>query len=137
MVKKIVLSLILFAFLLNFVVPYTTIAPTWLSSPYFRAGNNKVINKNTGNSSTPTYTFTFSSALTGIPNLAYGVKNYRGIFLLTCRDWSVERDELWNKKDRFDSKYIFSFYSIVRFRKFIFVGSTFYCNRSLISTSFE
>jgi hypothetical protein len=37
-----------------------------------------VISTLTGNTSTPTYTFTFSSALSGVPNLAYGIKNYRG-----------------------------------------------------------
>jgi hypothetical protein len=59
---------------------YTATSPTWLTSAYFRAGNENVIIKKTGNNTTPTYTFTFSSALSGTPNLAYGVKNYRGNF---------------------------------------------------------
>jgi hypothetical protein len=57
---------------------YTSAAPKWLTSPYFRAGNEAVIKVLTGNNTTPTYTFTFSSALPGLPNLAYGIKNYRG-----------------------------------------------------------
>lgn len=80
MVRKMLFSLILFAYMLYLSVCYATSAPTWITSPYFRSGNNRVINRNTGNNTTPTYTFTFSSALTGIPNLAYGVKSYRGIF---------------------------------------------------------
>lgn len=58
---------------------YTTAEPQWLTSPFFRAGNEAVIRTLTGNNTTPTYTFTFSSALPGLPNLAYGIKNYRGI----------------------------------------------------------
>jgi hypothetical protein len=58
---------------------YTTSSPQWLTSSYFRAGNEAVIQTLTGNNTTPTYTFTFSSALPGLPNLAYGIKNYRGI----------------------------------------------------------
>lgn len=57
---------------------YDSVAPTWLTSPYFRAGNQAVIKTLTGNNQTPTYTFTFSSPLTGLPSLAYGIKNYRG-----------------------------------------------------------
>jgi len=73
------LFIYIFSVLLYFeVYSYTAASPTWMVSPYFRAGNNKVIQTKTGNSSKPTYVFTFSSALSGIPNLAYGVKNYRG-----------------------------------------------------------
>lgn len=61
---------------------YTTSQPRWLSSPFFRAGNEAVIKTLTGKDKTPTYTFTFSSALPGLPSLAYGIKNYRGIFNL-------------------------------------------------------
>ena len=57
---------------------YTSVPPTWLTSPYFRAGNQAVITTLTGNNLTPVFTFTFSSPLTGIPNIAYGIKNYRG-----------------------------------------------------------
>jgi hypothetical protein len=55
-----------------------TQSPTWITSNYFRAGNEAVIKTLTGNTSTPNWTFTFSSALNGYPNLAYGIKNYRG-----------------------------------------------------------
>jgi hypothetical protein len=59
---------------------YTSAAPTWLTSSYFRAGNEAVISTFTGSSvPSTTYTFTFSSALPGIPSLAYGIKNYRGM----------------------------------------------------------
>ena len=57
---------------------YTSVSPTWLTSSYFRAGNQIIISSATGNSSKPSFVFTFSSALSGIPNLAYGIKNYRG-----------------------------------------------------------
>ena len=57
---------------------YISEPPVWLTSPYFRAGNEDVIATLTGSDSTPTYTFTFSSALPGVPNLAYGIKNYIG-----------------------------------------------------------
>ena len=54
------------------------VQPVWVTSNYFRAGNEAVINSLTGSSVTPMYTFTFSSALPGIPNLGYGIKNYEG-----------------------------------------------------------
>jgi hypothetical protein len=58
---------------------YTTSDPTWLTNHYFRAGYEVVISSFTGSSVPSTdYTFTFSSALPGIPNLAYGIKQYRG-----------------------------------------------------------
>jgi len=56
----------------------SAVSPTWITSNYFRAGNQKVIAVLTGNSSLPQYTFTFSSPLNGTPSLAYGIKNYRG-----------------------------------------------------------
>lgn len=66
------------SYLVNSTKSYDSVAPKWLTSPYFRAGNQAVIATLTGNSVTPTFTFTFSSALTADPNLAYGIKNYRG-----------------------------------------------------------
>ena len=53
-------------------------APVWLTSDFFRANNENVINRLTGSNETPEYTFTFSSSLPGIPYLAYGIKNYIG-----------------------------------------------------------
>jgi hypothetical protein len=64
---------------------YVSAPPTWLTSPYFRAGNEKVIKTLTGNAVDPIYTFTFSSALPGVPNLAYGIKLYQGIFLISYK----------------------------------------------------
>ncbi len=70
---------------------YTTSQPQWLSSPFFRAGNEAVISTLTGKDKTPTYTFTFSSALPGLPSLAYGIKNYRGIFnLILGNDYLIQ-----------------------------------------------
>jgi hypothetical protein len=66
------------SYLVNSTKSYDSVAPKWLTSPYFRAGNQAVIATLTGNSVTPTFTFTFSSALSANPNLAYGIKNYRG-----------------------------------------------------------
>ena len=60
------------------VQPFNSAAPLWLTSDYFRAGNENVIDTLTGNNVTPTFTFLFSSALPGLPFLAYGIKNYRG-----------------------------------------------------------
>ena len=71
-------------FFLILTLLYTTlhqsifVEPVWVTSNYFRAGNEAVINSLTGSSVTPMYTFTFSSALPGIPNLGYGIKNYEG-----------------------------------------------------------
>jgi len=58
---------------------YFSTPPTWLTSPFFRAGNQAVISTLTGSSLTPTFMFIYSSALTGTPYIAYGIKNYRGI----------------------------------------------------------
>lgn len=67
-----------YIFLLFETYSYSVAAPVWITSPYFRAGNQKLISSRTGNNTTPTFTFTFSSSLSGVPNLAYGIKNYRG-----------------------------------------------------------
>jgi hypothetical protein len=57
---------------------YTSVGPTWITSNYMRAGNQDVIATLTGSAIDPIHTFTFSSALPGFPNLAYGIKRYRG-----------------------------------------------------------
>ena len=51
-----------------------------VTNNYFRAGNEDVISTLTGSDANPvpSYTFTFSSALTGVPELGYGIKNYEG-----------------------------------------------------------
>jgi len=76
MIKHLVFSVLLTV--ISYCLPYNSSQPVWLVSPYFRAGNQAVISTLTGNNTTPQYTFTFSSALSGIPNLGYGIKNYRG-----------------------------------------------------------
>ena len=57
---------------------FSEVPPTWLTSPYFRANNEGVIQTLTGAGVAPNYTFIFSSNLTGLPNIAYGVKGYEG-----------------------------------------------------------
>ena len=57
-------------------------SPIWITSNFMRAGFENVITTLTGSDYDPIYTFTFSSALPGVPNLAYGIKQYRGIFSL-------------------------------------------------------
>lgn len=58
-----------------------TVKPTWVTSNLVRAGNQDIIYKKTGKNETPTYTFTFSSSLTGTPYLGYGIKTYEGTFI--------------------------------------------------------
>lgn len=67
-------------FFISSVLGLYTVPPTWITSNLVRAGNRNVINTLTGSSSTPTYTFTFSSSLTGIPYLGYGIKSYEGSY---------------------------------------------------------
>lgn len=64
---------------------YNSVAPVWLTSKFMRAGNEDVIKVLTGEAIDPIYTFTFSSALPGIPNLAYGIRRYRGSFVYDFR----------------------------------------------------
>jgi hypothetical protein len=80
-----VLLTFFFTFFTTIHSAYNSTGPTWLPSPYFRAGNNRVITTKTAAGQQTYYTFTFSSALSGIPNLAYGVKNYRGKQSFKCR----------------------------------------------------
>ena len=80
--KTEILKVVFLIFLLS-IFPYfinaeTSVAPIWLTSNYMRAGNENVIKELTGEAIDPIYTFTFSSALPGIPNLAYGIRRYRG-----------------------------------------------------------
>lgn len=58
-----------------------TVQPTWITSPLVRAGNRNIISTLTGNNVTPTFTFTFSSPLPGVPYLGYGIKAYEGKYL--------------------------------------------------------
>lgn len=56
-----------------------TVPPTWITSNLVRADNRNIIATKTGSNTTPTYTFTFSSPLSGTPFLGYGIKAYEGI----------------------------------------------------------
>lgn len=77
---SIMVTMIIVICLIRFLSSQTfqTQQPTWVTSPFFRANNEDVISTLTGSNVTPQYTFTFSSALPGLPNLAYGIKGYRG-----------------------------------------------------------
>lgn len=52
--------------------------PLWVTSNYIRAGNQNLFNVLTGSGVLNTYSFTFSSNLSGVPNLGYGIKAYEG-----------------------------------------------------------
>lgn len=54
-------------------------APTWLTSNYIRSANQDLFNTLTGSEVVNTYSFTFSSTLSGIPHLGYGIKSYQGM----------------------------------------------------------
>ena len=75
---KIVFLIFLLCIFPQFINAETSVAALWLTSNYMRAGNENVIKELTGEAIDPIYTFTFSSALPGIPNLAYGIRRYRG-----------------------------------------------------------
>lgn len=64
---------------------YTSVAPLWLTSNFMRAGNRNVISSATGNAVDPIFTFTFSSPLPGVPNLAYGIGKYQGMIFVQLR----------------------------------------------------
>ena len=66
---------------LIYVAAANTVPPIWSTSDYFRAGFQNVIdNVKTGDDAfpIPSFEFPFTSALTGIPELGYGVKHYEG-----------------------------------------------------------
>ena len=57
---------------------FTSTQPAWLTSQYFQAGTELIFDTLTGNDQNPEYITTFSHSFTGTPQLAYGIKNYRG-----------------------------------------------------------
>lgn len=59
--------------------------PTWLTSNYIRSGNQNLFTTLTGSTVSFTYTFPFSSNLSGIPNLGYGIKAYQGMHSINFR----------------------------------------------------
>lgn len=116
---------------------YNSTGPTWLPSPYFRAGNNRVIITKTAAGQQTYYTFTFSSALSGIPNLAYGVKNYRGKQSFKCRlRYDADRKFL-NSEKKFNFIIIYSVNRNFWDYKHLCTDSTILSNRSTISSSFK
>ena len=84
----------IFSLLLHTTHAFTTASPVWLTSEYFRAGNEYVISTLTGNDQTPRFTFTYSSPLPGIPYLAYGLKNYRGNDYFGVEQFEIRREGL-------------------------------------------
>jgi hypothetical protein len=81
---KVLILLIAFAILFQASSAQTisTIAPTWVSSDYFRANQYRIVNAypNTLTPTNPpaTYTFTFSHTFNNTPKVAYGIQEYRG-----------------------------------------------------------
>jgi hypothetical protein len=53
-----------------------------------------VIHELTGEAIDPIYTFTFSSALPDVPNLAYGIRRYRGADYLGVEQFEIRRLDL-------------------------------------------
>ena len=100
---------LLIAFLYTTVHQSVFIQPVWVTSNYFRAGNEAVINSLTGSSVTPMYTFTFSSALPGIPNLGYGIKNYEGTSAFIGRQWLFRPRTILDRESGSDSLHLQSF----------------------------
>ena len=80
---------------------YSTASPTWLTSPYFRADSKLIISTLTGSGQYPfaSFTFTYSSALPNIPNLAYGIKKYSGTENNYRRRWLFD---VWVFRDQDD-----------------------------------
>ena len=68
--------LLLSTLLATFVKCLVQYQPTWLTSNYIRAGNQNLFTTLTGAGVLNTYVFTFSSSLSGIPLLGYGIKSY-------------------------------------------------------------
>lgn len=75
--------------LFQFTTGLYTAQPTWLTSDFVRAGNKNIISTLTGNSVTPTFTFTFSSPLPGVPYLGYGIKAYEGNLFLIFQEMII------------------------------------------------
>lgn len=59
--------------------------PTWVTSNYIRSGNQDLFTTLTGPGTVHVYSFSFSSSLSGIPHLGYGIKSYQGISLTIFR----------------------------------------------------
>lgn len=59
-----------------------------------RAGDENVVKELTGSDYDPIWTFHFSSALPGIPSLAYGIKKYRGKDTLMEEMYEIKRLDL-------------------------------------------
>lgn len=79
-------GLTLFMLILLFIgvssAPYFTTNPTYTTNNFFKSGNYRLISTYTNVSSGSwfgSYPFTFSSAFSAVPGLAYGIKAYAGI----------------------------------------------------------
>lgn len=76
--SKLAAFLVFPSLLVVFVECFVQYQPTWLTSNYIRAGNQNLFITLTGSGVLNTYIFTFSSSLSGIPLLGYGIKSYQG-----------------------------------------------------------
>ena len=66
--------------LINCLVQYQ---PTWLAHNYIRANFQDLFTSLTLSGANTDYVITFSSSLSGIPMLAFGIKSYQGTSELT------------------------------------------------------
>lgn len=66
----------------------------WATNPYFRADNAKVINSNTNGGTTRTNTFWFSSWMSGTPQVAYGIKSFKGTNRLFDTNFEIKQMSL-------------------------------------------
>lgn len=51
-------------------------APLWTSNEYFKADSHVVVSSMINDTIRPTYTFTYSSSFSALPQLAYAIKSY-------------------------------------------------------------
>jgi hypothetical protein len=137
MTKNIIFTHLIFVLFVNYVLSFNSNTPTWLTSPYFKAGYNQVISSAQGNTSSPTYTFIFSSIFPSIPKLAYGIKCYRGNFINYFRYGHINKLNVRNSKSQFNELNIHSIDDNNRTNNYIFTDSPIHRNRPCVSSSFE
>ena len=69
---------VIMALIAPFCEGVSSTAPSWVTSSYLQAGTETIFDTLTGNDENPEFVVTFRTALSGVPRLAYGIKNYRG-----------------------------------------------------------
>ena len=80
---------IMIAFIATFVSSVqVSYPPIWVSSNYIRAGNQDLFTTLTGSGVINSFNFIFSSSLSGVPHLGYGIKAYQGnLFIYVGNDY--------------------------------------------------